>query len=366
MQILASRCFCVRIGNMKKYTLLITLLVILCLALLSGCVESTVQQNGEEDENGLKIVATIFPPYDFVREIASTCLESGQVDLRMLIPPGAEIHFYEPTPADIIAIAECDIFICIGGESDSWVDDVLASLDTSHMQIVRLIDMVDLIEEEIVEGMEVHTHTHADGTICTYDHSGEEESHVHEDESDYVQAAHTEYDEHVWTSPQNVMVIVQQLCDILCTADAAHATIYEENTAAYLEELAKLDAAFLDTVAQAKHHLLIFGDRFPFLYFARTYGLDYYAAFPGCASQTEPSAATIAFLIDKVKEMDIGLVFQNELSAGNEARLIAEATGAQVRTFYACHNLSRDDFEAGENYLSLMWKNVSSLKEALN
>ena len=133
-----------------------------------------------------------------------------------------------------------------------------------------------------------------------------------------------------------------------------------------MEELAKLDAAFLDTVAQAKHHLLIFGDRFPFLYFARTYGLDYYAAFPGCASQTEPSAATIAFLIDKVKEMDIGLVFQNELSAGNEARLIAEATGAQVRTFYACHNLSRDDFEAGENYLSLMWKNVSSLKEALN
>ena len=185
--------------------------------------------------------------------------------------------------------------------------------------------------------------------------TGEEDTHsVHE------------IDEHVWTSPVNAALIVDQIKQLLIQADPSGQAVYEENAAIYEEKLTELDQEFRDVVDHAKRKLLIFGDRFPFRYFADEYGLDYYAAFPGCAGDTEPSAATMAFLIDKVKEEKVPAVLKMELSNDDIANAVAEAAGTEVKVFYSCHNLSAEDFERGETYLSMMQKNVETLKEVLN
>ena len=224
---------------------------------------------------------------------------------------------------------------------------MLEGMDTSHMVILSLMDLVDPLEEDtdsVLENPEEHSHEDGEAT------------HLHEEE----------YDEHVWTSPKNAMLITQAICDALCDIDPSNAQIYRQNTAAYLEQLEELDQDFREVIGSASRDTLIFGDRFPLLYFVREYGLNYYAAFPGCASETEPSAATVARLIDLVREEQVPVVYQIELSNGNIARSIADSSGAKVETFYTCHNITRDDFNAGETYLSLMERNVNSLKEALN
>lgn len=317
---------------------LISLLLagVLLLGALCGCSAPAKQ------EEGLSVVATIFPQYDFARQVMGS-----SDDLTMLLRPGQEVHSYEPTPQDIIAIQNCDLFIYVGGESDAWIEDVLEGMDTSHMVILSLMDLVDPLEEDtdsVLENPEEHSHEDGEAT------------HLHQEE----------YDEHVWTSPKNAMLITQAICDALCDIDPSNAQTYRQNTADYLEQLEGLDQDFREVISNAGRDTLIFGDRFPLLYFVREYGLNYYAAFPGCASETEPSAATVARLIDLVREEQVPVVYQIELSNGNIARSIADSSGAKVETFYTCHNITRDDFNAGETYLSLMKRNVNSLKEALN
>ena len=314
------------------------------------------QQSGENgrSEARISVVTTIFPPYDFVREIAG-----DRVELKMLLKPGEESHSYEPTPQDIIAIQESDVFIYTGGENDVWVEDILSSMPEGGRLTLRMIDCVDTVEEEHVEGMkESPGHDHDDHEEDDADpyggEAGEDTHSVHE------------IDEHVWTSPVNAALIVERIKEILIQADPSGEAVYEENAAAYEEELAKLDREFRDVADHVRRNLLIFGDRFPFRYFADEYGLDYYAAFPGCAGDTEPSAATMAFLIDKVKEEKVPAVLKMELSNDDIANAIAEATGTEVKVFYSCHNLSAEDFESGETYLSMMQKNVETLKEVLN
>ena len=309
---------------------------VLLLGTLCGCSAPAKQ------EEGLSVVATIFPQYDFARQVMGSSNH-----LTMLLRPGQEVHSYEPTPQDIIAIQNCDLFIYVGGESDAWIEDVLEGMDTSHMVILSLMDLVDPLEEDtdsVLENPEEHSHEDGEAT------------HLHQEE----------YDEHVWTSPKNAMLITQAICDALCGIDPSNAQTYRQNTAAYLEQLDGLDQDFREVISNASRDTLIFGDRFPLLYFVREYGLNYYAAFPGCASETEPSAATVARLIDLVREEQVPVVYQIELSNGNIARSIADSSGAKVETFYTCHNITRDDFNAGETYLSLMERNVNSLKEALN
>lgn len=319
-----------------KRLLSLLLAGVLLLGALCGCSVPAKQ------EEGLSVVATIFPQYDFARQVMGS-----SDDLTMLLRPGQEVHSYEPTPQDIIAIQNCDLFIYVGGESDAWIEDVLEGMDTSHMVILSLMDLVDPLEEDtdsVLENPEEHSHEDGEAT------------HLHEEE----------YDEHVWTSPKNAMLITQAICDALCDIDPSNAQIYRQNTAAYLEQLEELDQDFREVIGSASRDTLIFGDRFPLLYFVREYGINYYAAFPGCASETEPSAATVAQLIDLVREEQVPVVYQIELSNGNIARSIADSSGAKVETFYTCHNITRDDFNAGETYLSLMERNVNSLKEALN
>ena len=314
------------------------------------------QQSGENgrSEARISVVTTIFPPYDFVREIAG-----NRVELKMLLKPGEESHSYEPTPQDIIAIQESDVFIYTGGENYVWVEDILSSMPEGGRLTLRMIDCVDTVEEEHVEGMkESPGHDHDDHEEDDADpyggEAGEDTHSVHE------------IDEHVWTSPVNAALIVDRIKEVLIQADPSGEEVYEKNAAAYEEELAELDQEFRDVADHARRNLLIFGDRFPFRYFADEYGLEYYAAFPGCAGDTEPSAATMAFLIDKVKEEKVPAVLKMELSNDDIANAIAEATGTEVKVFYSCHNLSAEDFESGETYLSMMQKNVETLKEVLN
>jgi zinc transport system substrate-binding protein len=298
---------------------------------ISGCKKNkTVTRNADGKIN---VTATIFPPYDFVRQIAG-----DKVNLSMLLPPGAESHSFEPSPKDIITIQNSDIFIYVGGESDSWVDRILDSMDTDKINILAMIDMVDAVEEIIVEGMEEE-----------------------EDEGEEV-----EYDEHVWTSPRNAMLIVVTITEALSEADPANAGFYLQNASAYIEELAQLDAAFNEVTAGAKRNTIVFADRFPFRYFADSYGLSYFAAFPGCSTETEPSAATVAFLINKIRAEKIPVVFHIELSNERMANTISGETGAKKLLLHACHNITKRDFDAGLGYLDLMRKNVENLREALH
>jgi zinc transport system substrate-binding protein len=287
-------------------------------------------------EGKINVTSVIFPSYDFVRAIAG-----DRVNLVMLLPPGTESHSFEPRPLDIITINESDIFIYPGGENSKWVDRILESLgdSTGKMKILKLMDMVEVVEEEIVEGME-------------------DDDHEEEDHSPV-------FDEHVWTSPRNAKVIVASITEALCTQDSGNAEFYRQNAADYLARLDELDASFRAVVYDAKRKTIIFGDRFPFRYLADAYGLSYFAAFPGCSTDTEPSASTVAFLINKVRSEQVPVVFHIELSNEKMADTISEAAGVKKLLLHSCHNVTRRDFENGANYLDIQRANVENLREAL-
>lgn len=315
---------------------------------------------GRQDEK-LRIVTTIFPPYDFARKIGGE-----HVEVTMLLKPGMESHSYEPTPADIIRIMNSDIFIYAGGESDVWVEELLEGND-GQVESYALLDWVEPLEEETAEGMQVkgHSHEHEHGLADAADELSEDHPDDAEYESRAVHLDEAEYDEHVWTSPVNAMLLVEELCSVMALKDPAHAEAFKKNAGAYEEELEKLDSAFKTAVENGQRRTIVFGDRFPLLYFVKTYGLDYYAAFPGCSMETEPSAAMIAFLTDKVKEEEIPVIFYLEMSNGRIAEAIAETTGAQTMVFYSGHSITAKDLRAGEDYLSLMYRNVEALEVAL-
>jgi zinc transport system substrate-binding protein len=318
---------------MKRLYTAISIAAVLCC--FAACAK---KDNTPKNADGkIRVTAVNFPPYDFVRAIAG-----DRVQLSMLLPPGSESHSFEPSPKDIITIQNSDVFIYGGGESDEWVDRVLESMDSAKkkseggMKVIALINAVDAVEEEIVEGME--------------------------EEDDEEGAA---YDEHVWTSPQNAKRIVNAISGALCEKDNANAGLYRQNAADYLARLDTLDAAFQEVANNAHRKTIVFGDRFPFRYLADAYGLSYFAAFPGCSTETEPSAATVAFLIDKIKSEKIPVVFHIEFSNEKMADTISEATGAKKMLLHSAHNVLKKDFENGVTYLELQTANVGRLREAL-
>ncbi|MCE5343679.1 MAG: metal ABC transporter substrate-binding protein [Eubacteriales bacterium] len=288
----------------------------------------------------ISVVATIYPQYDFVRAVAG---DTGTVALTMLLKPGAEMHTYEPTPQDMIAIRNADLFIYVGGESDAWVTDILASMPDSDVKALSLTGMVTTLTEEHVEGMDVSAEPQASPS-----------------------ATETDLDEHVWTSPVNAIVMVNAICSEMSAINPDAADAYRANADAYTAKLQALDDAFRAVVASGKRTELIFGDRFPMRYFAHEYGLSYYAAFPGCSAQTEPSAQTVAFLIDKVRQDQVPLILYPELSTHTIADAISDETGVPTHIFYACHNLTADDFAQGKTYVDFMTDNLETLKLALN
>lgn len=306
------------------------LFFLLAVLLFAGCAGRSSSGSGDK----LKVTAAAFPEYDFVRAVAGDLAE-----ITLLLPPGAEAHSYEPTPQDIARIGACRVFVYGGGESDVWLDRILDSGDREGKIILSLMDCCALREEEIQEFM----------TAEEEEEEGEE----------------TEYDEHVWTSPVNAIAITEAVRDALKEADPENAAAYTANAEAYIQKLRELDISLRELVKNAKRQLLVFGDRFPFLYFVREYNLSYAAAFPGCSSGTDVNPATVAHLIDLVKAEGIPVVFRCDLSAGKIADTIAESTGARVLTLWSGHTVSRDAFQAGETYLTLWAKNLEALKEAL-
>ena len=332
------------------------LILLITAALVTTCLSGCTRKNDDMESETLTIVTTIFPQYDFARQIVG-----DKAELIMLLKPGAESHSYEPTPQDIKAIQACDLFIYTGGENDVWVDDILSSMGDKKPDTLKLVDCVPTVTEEIVDGME-HEHAH--------EHEHEDETQGHEDETQghegETQGHEGEMDEHVWTSPKNAIEIVKEMTALIIEKDPEYAAIYTERSSNYITELEELDASFRELVDSAKRKTILFGDRFPFRYLADAYGLSYFAAFTGCSTETEASAATVAFLVNKVKDEEIPVVFTIELSSGKIADSICEATGAVKMTLYSCHNLTKEQMEAGESYLSLMGANVESLRTALN
>lgn len=301
----------------------------LCLGVvLTGC-----GNNKQAKSNKVRIVATNFAAYDFARQVGG-----AKAEVELLLPPGTESHSFEPTPREIKKIAAAQVFVCAGGESEEWVDKLLASVGNKETKVIKMMECVPTVEEVVSEGMQGNK--------------------KHTDE--------VEYDEHVWTAPTNALLIVGKINKTLQAVDAANATVYQQQTEAYTKQLTQLDQDFRHIVATSKRKTLVFGDRFPFRYFVDAYGLKYFAAFPGCAHDTEASAATLAFLINKVKTERIPVVLHTELSNEKVADIICEATGAAKKEFNACHNVTKEQMNNGVTYLDLMQQNAKVLKEALN
>lgn len=302
---------------------------------LTGC--ATTNTKNEK----LNIVTTTFSTYDFVRQIAG-----DNVNLICLLNPGEDTHSFEPTPQDIIKINNADLFIYVGGEMESWIEKTKNSITLEENKMCSVMDFVTLLEEKEIDGAEEHHH----------DEEHEEEH--HEDE--------IEYNEHVWTSLDNSIKIINSISNTICSIDSKNKDIYESNAKSYIKEIEDLKKEIEEIVENASRKKLVFGDKMPMQYFIEEFGLEVSAAFSGCSTETEPSASTISYLVNVVKEEKIPVVLYIELSSGKVADIIAQETGVKAMRIQTLHNISKEDFNNGETYVSLMRKNINVLKEALN
>ena len=317
---------------------------VLAIALILG-ISIFAITNLSSKQKAASILATNFVGYDFARAVIG-----DESEVSMLLKPGVEMHSYEPTPEDILNIKKADLFIYVGGESDEWVKDLLKDNEIPEAKTLRLMDLVEAKEEELSEGMEEHEHKHG------YDH---------EHENKFGSGNEVEYDEHIWTSPANAIKLVSGIKDRLAQIHPENASAYTKNADAYIAHLSSIDQQIREVVRASNKKELIFGDRFPFRYFVDEYGLDYYAAFPGCSEQTEASSQTIAFLINKAKTSNVNTILKIELTSDKLAKSIADEVGASVMVLNAVHNISSDDFENGVTYADVMERNIEVLREAL-
>lgn len=306
-------------------------------AVLSGCVP----QDDSAASNKLNIVTTIFPAYDWVREILGD--ETDRAEMTTLLDSGVDLHSYQPTVDDIVKISDCDLFLYVGGESDGWVEDALKNAPNKDRKVIRLLDVLgdSAKAEETVAGMQ-------------------EEEHDHEEEA--------EYDEHIWLSLKNAQVLVAAISEALQETDPARKDTYAANAAAYVEKLSALDGEYRAAVDSGKYKTLLFGDRFPFRYLADDYGLDYYAAFPGCSAETEASFETVSFLAGKMDALGLPCVLTIEGTQHKIAETIVQNTAQknqQVLTMDSMQAVTANDAASGVSYLSIMEKNLSVLKKAL-
>lgn len=330
--------------NLKK------LWAIFGLVLVVGLLAFLVLNREKFEQKKYSVVSTSFPGYDFARAVT----KNTNISTKMLVKPGAETHTYEPTPQDIIDIKNADMFIYVGGDSDTWVEKILKDVDTKKTHVVKLVDLVSTVEEEIVEGME-------DEDEHEHDHDHDHESHAHKHEHDEEEEG-PEIDEHVWTSPKKAMEIVKKIAEVASEIDADEKTKINDNAEKYVAEIAQVDKD-LHQAIDGKISEIVVADRFPFRYFADEFGLKYAAAFSGCSEQTEASAKTISFLINKVKQEKIKKIYKIELSNGKIAETVSKDTGAEVLELHSAHNVTADDFSKGVTYVDLMKRNLAALSK---
>ena len=311
--------------TVKRWIVFLLCLTV-CMSALSGCGTG---KEFDSSSKKLNVVTTIFPYYDFVRQIGK-----DKVNLKMI---GKDSHTFEPTPADLISIQKADIFFYNGGAMEYWVQKIQKSQENNGQVSYAFMDSVNPVEEEVTEGMSL----------------------PREEEGE------TEYDEHIWTSPVNAQIIVKKICAVLSKEDPENAHFYEKNTKDYLKKLKKLDRDFRETVKHGKRKLMVFGDKFPMRYFTEAYGLSYRAAFPGCSEESEPSSRTLSYLIDLVKKEKIPVIYHMDFGSSKIADVICEASGAENIPFYSCHTVTKRQFDQGVTYLDLMEKNVKNLEKGL-
>lgn len=306
-----------------------TISLLLCLALVfcfTGCKDGA--QNEEKNEK-LSIVCTLFPQYDFTRQLVG-----DKAEVTLLLTPGTDSHSYDPSPVDMVKINESDLFIYTGQLMEGWAAEVVGSLDESVAVL------------SLSESKRLHENT------------DDFSSHIEEDHDHSA-------DPHIWTSPVNAMLIVQEICDKICEIDPENEAFYRGNEEEYLNRLNELDSTIRAVTDKAENKTVVMCDRFALVYFCEEYGLDYIAAFDACTSNTEPSPAVIVEITKAVNDKKIPAVFCAELSNRKVAQAVSAQTGAEVLELHSCHNLSADDFNAGETYLSLMYRNATNLSIAL-
>lgn len=346
---------------------------------MAGCGKTTEK----EDNYRLKIVTSLFPYYDMARAVIG---DVKGIDLKMIVTPGQDSHSFEPTPSDVIQMENADVLIYNGGSLETWIDTLLDSLNNKNQIQMKMMDYVDVLNEEIVEGMDTRFEEHDHEEHCHKEDNHNKENHKEDSHSEEnhkednhsedssndsefhnedSEEEHEETDEHIWTSPVNEIIMTEKICETLSKALPEEKENFQKNAESYISQLKELDNEFRTIVENAKINEIIFADKFPLQYFAKEYGLKYYAAFPGCGSDMEPSAKTIAFLVDKIKEDNIKAVFYLELSSHIVADAIETDTGAKPLQFNSCHNITQKQFDSGVTYVDLMKENVNNLKIAL-
>ena len=348
-----------------KKILCFVIALTLCLS-LTACGGSN---KTEKKQYKLKVMTTLFPYYDFARAVIG---DIDDIDLQLLVSPGQDDHSFEPTPKDVVAINQADLFIYNGGSIENWVDTVIDSLDNKKQQQMRMMDEIGqerLLGEEEEEGVFAvsdHDHEHEDSHSHTKDETDEHSQAGNTSEQEEHSHADEELDEHIWTSPANAEILVDSICQKLSQMMPEHKVQFRKNADNYIKQIKQLDTKFKNITSKATHKEVIFADKFPIKYFAKEYGLKYYAAFAGCSGDTEPSAKTVAFLIDKVKKNDVKGIFYLELSSTAMADTICQDTGTVAYQFNSCHNITNEQFKAGVTYVQLMKENAKILEKALN
>lgn len=328
--------------NRKITSILIAMILMFTGTGVWGTTVVRAESSHSGSDNKLKIVATIFPEYDWTREILGDRLKD--VDLTLLLDNGTDLHSFQPAVKDIMKVSSCDLLIYVGGESDQWIEDALKSAKNKNMKTVNLMEALkdSIKEEETVEGMQ-------------------EKHHVHEEDE-------KEYDEHVWTSLRNASAAAEAIADTLKELDPENSDIYEENLRSYQSKLSSLDREYQETVEQSTHKTLLFADRFPFLYLADDYGISYYAAFSGCSAESEASFKTITFLAGKVDELGLKDIFTIEKSDDRIAQTVIENTrdkDQKVKVLNSMQSVTSEEIAEGTTYLSVMKDNLKVLKEAM-
>lgn len=313
---------------MLKRTLSLILAVSFMLVGLSSCAS-----NVKCDDDRLSIVTTIFPAYDFIRQIAG-----DKVRVTMLLPPGVESHSYEPTPSDIIEIENADMFFYVSEHTETWVTQITSVLKNNEVELVCLADSI---------GIDIHGHNH-----------GHDEAHTHTDEC--------ETDEHIWTNLDNSAQMVNFIGQKIAQSDPQNKDFYLENADNYKNEILTLKADFAEMISQSGRNLIVSGSRFAMKNFTAEFGLEYIAAFDSCVDNTEPSAGVMAKIIDTINKEKIPVIFYEELTEPRIARAVSLETGAKMMLLHSCHNISAEELENGATYLSLMRQNYNNIKEALN
>ena len=348
--------------NVKRYLGVFISAVVL----LTGCNAPLEEvEETETEANKLRVVTTLFPQYDFVRQIAG-----NKVEVSKLLPPGVDVHSYEPTPADIISLNEADLFIYTGAEMEPWAHRLIESVDEDINVLdvsinVPLIPWGDASHTHVHEE-EDHEHNHEEEG---HDHNHEEEGHEHNHDEENHDHNHDEecdhdhvYDPHIWTSPINAMIMVNNILEMLIELDPENETYYRENAEAYLLELEILDSDFREVVENAERNTIFHAGRFAVHYLMYEYGINYVAA----PLETEPSVALVAQMITEIREENIPAIFHEELVTPRIAQMISEETGAKMLLLHSVHNVSNEELTNGVTYLDLMNQNVENLRLGLN